>query len=71
VLHEQAADERTGNRRDGEGRGDAPLPAWPLARVDEVADRRHRKGHESAGRYALDGSRGDQLSECLRDAACG
>ena len=69
VLHEDAAQQRTDDRRDGEGGGDVPLVAPALARGDEVADRRHGEGHEPAGGGALHGAQERQLRDVLGGAA--
>ncbi len=61
VVDEEPAEQRTGDRGDGEHRAEVALVATPLPRGDDVADDRERQRHETAGAEALDAPRRDEL----------
>ena len=62
VVDEEAAEQRPGDRRDGEHRSDQAHVAPALSRRDDVRDDRLRADHQPACADALQRAEADQLS---------
>ena len=68
VFGEHPAEQRPGDRGQGEGGSEVALVAAPLPGRDDVGDDRHGHGHEPAGPQALDAPEGDQLAHVLAES---
>nr|WP_193318990.1 hypothetical protein [Nonomuraea phyllanthi] len=71
MLGEVAAEDRPGDRGQGEDRAEDALEPGALAGRDQVADDRHVEDHEAARPDALQGAEGDELAHRLREPAQG
>ena len=67
VVDEEAAEQRSGHRRDREDGADQAHVAAALARRDDVRDDRLRADHEAAGPDPLQRAEADQLGHRLRE----
>ena len=67
VVDEEAAEQRPGDRRDGEHRADQAHVATALPRRDDVGDDRLRADHQAAGADALERAERDQLLHRLAE----
>ena len=68
LVDEEAAEQRPGDRGDGEHGADQAHVAAALPRRDDVGDDRLRADHQAAGADALQGAEGDQLGHRLAEA---